>query len=359
MKRSSWHLAAPALLALFAACDTPATVQPVASVSVSPAEPVLMRGDTLRIAALPRDGAGKMIGGHGVTWSSSAPGIVSVSNAGLLTAHGWGTASITAAAGGQSVTVPATVPRRAPVVTGLAISPGQVDVGMADAAVEFAITARAEAGMRSIAVKLESVRPGAINHQWHDCLTGPVPATGTSQAGTWKCAIQLPRSSVGGDWRVRELQASDSAGARISYSDAQLAAAGMNPILKVLSPNEDVTLPVATALTVQPASVNLATGAQVVEFTFTATDAASGMWRGSVGIGSLASGVGWGCGSAPLEGEGVKTGTFKCSITVPANAVAGKWAITLEILDRTRNLRVYRSEQLQAAGLPHEITVTR
>ena len=359
MNRPAWHLAAPVLLALLSACDSPATVQPVASISISPADPVLLRGDTLRMAAVPRDGAGNMNGGHAVTWASSAPGIVSVSNAGLLTAHGWGMATITAAAGGQSVTVPVTVPRRSPVVTGLTLSPGQVDVGTADATVEFSVTARAESGMRSITVMLESVRPGAINHQWHDCLTGPVPATGTSQAGTWKCAIQLPRSSVGGDWRVRGLQATDSAGARTSYSDAQLAAAGMNPILKVLSPNEDVTLPVVTALTVQPATVNLATGAQVVEFTFTVTDTGSGMWRGQAGISLPSTGVGRGCGGAPLEGEGVQTGTFKCSITVPADAPAGKWTLNLEVLDRTRNLRQYRSEHLQAAGLPYEITITR
>ncbi|HEX8320739.1 Ig-like domain-containing protein [Longimicrobium sp.] len=358
MNRSRWHLAVPVLFALLSACDSPATIQPVASISIAPAEPVLMLGDTLRMAAIPRDGAGNMNGGHAVTWSSSAPGIVSVSSAGLLTAQGWGTATIAAAAGGQSVTVPVTVRRRPPVVTGLTISPGEANVGTADAPVEFAITAQAEGGMASISLQLESVRPGAFNHQWQACSTGPVPAMGTSRAGTWKCAIQLPRSSVGGDWRVKSLGATDSAGTRTIYSDAQLAATGMNPVLKVQSPNEDVTPPVATALSVQPATVNLATGAKVVEFTFTTTDAASGMWRGSVGISPPGTGVGWGCGGGPLEGEGVATGTFKCSIPVPANAAAGKWTITLEVLDMTRNLRQYRSEQLQAAGLVHEITVT-
>jgi hypothetical protein len=105
--------------------------------------------------------------------------------------------------------------------------------------------------------------------------------------------------------------------------------------------------------------VNVAAGAQVVEFTFTVTDAGAGLWRGAPGISSASAGVGMGCGGAPLEGEGVKTGTFKCSVTVPANAAAGTWTIRLEVLDRTRNLRQYTSEQLQAAGLPYEITVTR
>lgn len=359
MNRIRRHLANAALLATgIAACDSPATVQPVASISIAPAEPVLMLGDTLRMAAIPRDGAGNLNGGHAVTWSSSAPEIVSVSSAGLLTAKGWGTATIAAVAGGQSVTVPVTVRPRPPVVTGLRISPGEADVGTADATVEFSVTARADAGMRTTHVHLESVRPGAFNHQWQGCSTGPVPAVGTSRAGTWKCAIQLPRSSLAGDWRVKSLSATDSTGTRTIYSDAQLAAAGMNPILKVQSPNEDVTPPVATALSVQPATVNLATGAQVVEFTFTVTDAESGMWRGQAGISSPGTGVGWGCSSAPLEGEGVATGTFKCSIPVPADAAAGKWTITLEVLDRTRNLRMYNAAQLKAAGLTSEVVIT-
>ena len=244
-------------------------------------------------------------------------------------------------------------------VTGVSVSPNQVDVNAADATVEVAIAGRADAGMRAVHVQLESVRTGAINHQFQSCSATSAPIAGTSQAGIWKCAIQLPRSSVGGAWAVKSVTAVDSAGAMTNYSDAQLAAAGLVATVQVHSPNEDVTLPVVTAFTVQPASVNIATGAQVVEFTFTATDAASGMWRGSPGISSPGTGVGMGCGGAPLEGEGVQTGTFKCSVTVPANAAAGKWTIMLEVLDRTRNLRRYTSEQLQAAGFPFEITVTR
>lgn len=360
MNRIRRHLANAALLATgIAACDSPATVQPVASISIAPAEPALVRGDTLRLTAVPHDAAGQALSGRPVTWSSSAPGVVSVSATGLLTGLGRGAANITATSEGRSATVSIAVQQRKPVVAAVTISPAQVNVGPADATVELSATGHADEGLRVIHLQLESTRAGAFNHQFHSCSTPAAPATGTSQAGTWKCAIQLPRSSIEGPWAVKSISAWDSAGNWTHYSGAPLAAAGLAATVQVVSPNEDVTPPVVSALSVQPASVNVAAGAQVVEFTFTVTDAGAGLWRGAPGISSASAGVGMGCGGAPLEGEGVKTGTFKCSVTVPANAAAGTWTIRLEVLDRTRNLRQYTSEQLQAAGLPYEITVTR
>lgn len=359
MQRPSWNLAVPALLALLSACDSPATVQPVASISISPTAPVLMRGDTLRMAALPRDGAGNVIAGHAVTWSSSAPGIVSVSSAGLLTAREAGTATITALAGGQNVIVAATVQPRKPVVTAVTLSPAQVDVSTADATVEFVVTAAADAGMRGVSVQLQAVRPNEFFYQFQSCSSAAAPAAGTSRVGTWKCTAQIPQGSIGGAWTLNRVTAVDSAGNITSYSAEQLPAAGISGTVQVVSANEDVISPVVTAFSVQPATVNLAAGAQVVEFTLTAKDAGTGLWAGGARLSPPSTGVGWGCGVLPLEGQGVKTGTFRCTITVPADAPAGKWKLELEVLDRPRNLRIYTSEQLQAAGLPYEITVTR
>jgi hypothetical protein len=359
MNRSRWHLAASILFAVLAACgDAPSTPDPVASLSISPAQPVVMRGDTLRVAAVAYDASGKVLGGRAVTWSSSAPDIVSVSATGLLTGVGRGAATLTATSEGLSLAVPVTVAAAPPVVTAFTISPAQVDVSTADAKVEFSVTARVDAGMQMMNVHLESVRHGDINQQFHTCFTPVAPATGTSRAGTWKCDIVMPRGSIGGAWRVKHVSVSDSAGKGTGYGDAQLAAAGMPAGIQVQNQNEDLTAPVVTSISVKPASVNLATGPQVVEITFTATDAGAGLWRGNVSLGPPVSGMAFTCGAAPVEGEGVQAGTFRCSVTVPANTVTGTWKLSLDVLDRPHNLRMYNTDQLKAAGFTSEVVIT-
>jgi len=359
MNRSRWHLAAPALLAVLVACgDAPSTPDPVASLSVSPAQPVVMRGDTLRVAAVAYDPSGNTLSGRAVTWSTSAPSVVSVSATGLLTGLAPGTATITATSEGRSSAVPVTVVSAPPVVTAFTISPAQVDVSTADATVEFSVTALADAGMRTMSVHLESVRHGDINQQFHTCFAPGAPATGTSRAGTWKCDILMPRGSISGAWKVKHVSVSDSANKGTVYGDAQLAAAGMPAGIQVQNQNEDLTAPVVTSVSVKPASVNLATGPQVVEITFTATDAGAGLWRGNVSLGPPAGGLAFTCGATPVEGEGVQAGTIRCSVTIPANTVTGTWTLSLNVLDRPHNLRMYNTDQLKAAGLTSEVVIT-
>lgn len=348
----------PLLLAL-AACGEPYTPDPVASLSLSPAHPVVARGDTLRMIAVPLDASGNALTGRAVAWSSSAPDVVSVGPAGLVTAQGRGSATITATSDGRSATVSVTVQPRKPLVTAITISPQQVDVSTADATVDFLVTASADAGMLRVVLELESVRPSETAYRRRSCFSTAAPTAGTSEAGTWKCTVQLHRGAIGGAWRITRVLATDSADNRTSYSGEQLAAAGISATVQVQSADEDLSPPVITAYSVQPDSVSVATGAQTVVFTFTVTDTGTGVWRGFAMLGSPMPGHTWGCGGTPVEGEGVRMTTFRCPVTVPATAEAGERPIMLEALDMTRNLRLYTSEHLKAAGLPYAVTVTR
>ena len=359
MQPPSWKLAVPALLAaVVAGGDGPSTPDPVAALSVSPAQPVVMRGDTLRVSAVAYDPSGKALSGRAVTWSSSAPDILAVSGSGLLTGLAPGAASITATSEDRSLAVPVTVVAAPPVMTAFTVSHTQVDVSTADAKVEFAVTARVDGGMWMTQVHLESVRHGDVNQQFHTCFTPVAPASGTSRAGTWKCDVVMPRGSIGGAWRIKHVFVTDSAGKGVGYGDAQLAAAGMPSSIQVQNQDEDLTAPVVTSISVNPGSVNLATGAQVVEFTVKATDAGAGLWRANVSLGPPGSGVAFTCGATPVEGEGVRAGTVKCSVTVPANTVAGTWKLSIDLLDRPHNLRKYNADQLKAAGITSEVVIT-
>lgn len=108
------------VLALLAACGSGGNdgtgpngqPAPVASVTVTPSARSIVIGSTVQLWAQPRDAAGAQLFGRAVTWSSSNTAIATVSNAGVVSAHAAGSASITATSEGKTGTaaVTATVP---------------------------------------------------------------------------------------------------------------------------------------------------------------------------------------------------------------------------------------------------------
>ncbi len=82
---------------------------PVASVSVSPASPNILVGQTVQLTATLRDANGNVLTGRTVTWSSDNASAATVGGSGLVTAAGPGSATITAMSEGQSGTASITV----------------------------------------------------------------------------------------------------------------------------------------------------------------------------------------------------------------------------------------------------------
>lgn len=82
----------------------------VATVTVSPTTLMLHVGETQQLSAVAKDAAGNTLSGQSVTWTSSAPTVLSVDANGLASALASGSADVTATAGGvTSAAVPATV----------------------------------------------------------------------------------------------------------------------------------------------------------------------------------------------------------------------------------------------------------
>jgi DNA/RNA endonuclease G (NUC1) len=95
----TWNASAPNS---FGACNDQADTTPpaeVVSVTVAPAGPTLSIGGTLTLAATALDSNGQPVSGATFTWSSSAPGVATVSGAGVVTAITAGDASVSATAG--------------------------------------------------------------------------------------------------------------------------------------------------------------------------------------------------------------------------------------------------------------------
>lgn len=99
---------------------------PVASVEVSPGTADLVIGGMQQLSATMRDAGGGTLSGRTATWSSSAPGVASVSASGLVTGVTVGTATITATSEGRSGTATITV---SPVpVANVLVTPGTAEV---------------------------------------------------------------------------------------------------------------------------------------------------------------------------------------------------------------------------------------
>jgi Big-like domain-containing protein/WD40 repeat protein len=94
----------PSGVALDAAVSVPFTTgvhaSPAGTVELQPWSSWVVLGDTLRLTATVRDTAGNVASGNAVTWTSSAPGVASVSPTGLVTAVSLGHVLVLATTGG-------------------------------------------------------------------------------------------------------------------------------------------------------------------------------------------------------------------------------------------------------------------
>lgn len=100
---------AVAVLTVAGCDDSTGNDDSIASITVNPPTPVLNIGSVQQLVASPTTASGKLIEGATVSWISSAPGVATVSNTGLVTAVGGGTTVITATSGDVSATANVTV----------------------------------------------------------------------------------------------------------------------------------------------------------------------------------------------------------------------------------------------------------
>jgi alpha-tubulin suppressor-like RCC1 family protein len=102
---------------------------PIATVSVVPANAALGLGTSSQLTAVPKDSNGTALAGRTVTWSTDNAGSVTVSPAGLISAVGLGSATITATSEGKSGTSTITV-NLIPVAS-VSVTPGTANVAVA------------------------------------------------------------------------------------------------------------------------------------------------------------------------------------------------------------------------------------
>ena len=164
---------------------------PVASVALTPGSATLNVAGAQQLAVVLKDAAGNTLTGRTVSWTSSTPGVATVSGAGLATAVTSGSATITATSEGKSGTAAITVP--APVVT----SPGTVSdlkvASTSDTSVTLSFTEVTDGSanpasydIRAMAGSTLTWGGSALSVTRGTCAT---PATGTSIGAKRTCTV--------------------------------------------------------------------------------------------------------------------------------------------------------------------------
>lgn len=115
-----------------------------------------------------------------------------------------------------------------PSLTGFSFAPGTVAANGVDSVTMTMQLADTGAGVREAAVAWTSP-----SHSIQAACFTLAPASGTRTTGTFQCRMAIPAGAETGAWEVLYLEALDQAGNRVSFTPAQLQAAGYSVTLTV------------------------------------------------------------------------------------------------------------------------------
>jgi len=159
---------------------TPATV---ATVAVSPATASLVVGQTVQLIATPQDVSGNPLSGRVVTWSSTNPGVATVSGSGLVIGVAAGAATMLVACEGQSSPVAVTV--TVVPVASVSVSPASANVIVGQTA-QLTATPKDASGNpltgRTVTWSTSNAAVAAVSG--NGLVTGGAPGTATITASS-------------------------------------------------------------------------------------------------------------------------------------------------------------------------------
>ncbi|MBK9406471.1 MAG: Ig-like domain-containing protein [Gemmatimonadetes bacterium] len=243
------------------------TPVPVASLSITPGSGTLLVGGTLQLSASARDASNNVLPGRVITWISGAPSVATVTQAGLVTAVGTGSALIFAASEGVSTSVSITVSSVG--VASVRISPPSGSIAQArtlqlsatpvDAqgntitgrTVSWNSSAPAVASVSSSGL-VSGIAPGTANvTATVDGVVGTAPITVTpTPVATATIIPGAPTVTVGSTLTLTLLLA-DSSGAPLSLTGRNIGWAVSNQAIASVSTSGTVTALAPGTVTVQ------------------------------------------------------------------------------------------------------------
>lgn len=164
-----------------AAADTASisvTLAPVASVTVTPADPGVSAGTTVSLTATTRDSSANVLTGRVVTWSSGTTGVGTVDGTGVVTGVSAGTTIITATSEGVQGKDTVTVTPATASLVRITLSPD------------------------SVALDTGHTQQFTVVGKFSDSSTATVPATYTPTGGTINTSGLYKAGTTAGSFRV-------------------------------------------------------------------------------------------------------------------------------------------------------------
>ena len=311
------------------------SVLPVASVAVTPVTASVSVGQTVSLAATPKDANGNALSGRVVTWVSSAPAAATVDGNGQVTGVAAGLALITATSEGQSgtalITVTAAVTNPA-TVTDLAVT-GVTTNGLTLAFTEVN-DGTGQPAKYDFRYAVGAIAFGTATDVAQGTCVRPV--TGTSIGARRTCTILGLTSGTGYQVQL------------VSYRGTLDSNAVFGPLSNVASGTTAASTAPVVSVTLSPASASVAVGA-VQQFTATLKDASGNTLTGRV--------VTWSSNSptiAGVSGSGTVTGLVAgpATITATSEGQSGSATVTVTVVPPGSGGVVFESDW--AAGEPSD-----
>ena len=253
----------------------------VTAVTVTPSPATVSVGGTRALTIVARDAAGNALADlaeRTVTWTSDAPSVATVSNAGVVTGVRLGTANVTASVDGVTRTVPVTVGAERVSVTP---SPASVRVGATTALSAQALDA-AGAPIAGVTFTWTSSDPAVATVDANGLVTGratgtaTITATGAGASGTATVTVTLLPLSItpnGGTVTVGgtlALTAQNAVGAVTwTSSDPTIATVNGSGVVSAVFPG---TATITATNSGQTASVTVSAVASRIVYSSTVTE---------------------------------------------------------------------------------------
>lgn len=111
-----------------AAASVRVAAVPIARIVISPTDPEIEIGETVQLQAVAYDANDNPLPDRVIAWSTSDPGVATISNAGLATGVGPGTATVTAAAEGVQASTGVTVLEPPPSLARIEVVPSFIEL---------------------------------------------------------------------------------------------------------------------------------------------------------------------------------------------------------------------------------------
>ena len=241
-----------------------------------------------------------------------------------------------------------------PEITGIEITPVEIDVSTGDASITL---------MTSITDDLAAFDYAyfyfysASNNQYKISYIGN-RTSGDSFAGTYQETVTFPQYSEAGDCRIQYIYLYDKGANRWTHYEQDLIDMGLSISFAMIADPQDIQAPMLSGFGFTPEVVNTILSPASTTFSMNITDNLSGFTSGQLRATSPSDGQNhWVYFSSYYQTSGDElNGEYQIAKEFPRYSEFGEWKINyLYLYDKTTNRITYYTQDLDALGFPTTI----